>query len=308
MRLHSKRVLFTVLLSLAVHLSMMAIVLFAPQLLPYRYSNPITVEILDPSTQSQTMKSTQVVSQSETPKENLAPDNFKPKVVRLSETTQRVKEERMRSGETPRPAPPSPPSQRENSQYKESPQNQREQSLEKPKFERPSTESGLASREKPAEESRPRDPPGMFSRNFVSQESGIPDYVPNVRAGGFAALNTDQFTFFTFYERIKPAIRYNWVRGINEIQRGSSLGELSKMAQEQRITHVQVTLNSKGYLEEVLVLRSSGFAKLDDAVVQAFQKATPFLNPPAPMADEDGKIRFTYGFYLQLEPYAFSRR
>jgi hypothetical protein len=37
-------------------------------------------------------------------------------------------------------------------------------------------------------------------------------------------------------------------------------------------------------------------------VVRAFRSAGPFPNPPAAMADEDGRIRLSYRFVVILSP------
>jgi protein TonB len=65
------------------------------------------------------------------------------------------------------------------------------------------------------------------------------------------------------------------------------------------VTKVLVLLDSKGNINRVQKLVGSGFNDLDDAAIEAFQKAAPYPNPPKGIVDADGFVRVRWDFILQ---------
>jgi protein TonB len=68
---------------------------------------------------------------------------------------------------------------------------------------------------------------------------------------------------------------------------------------------LRIELKLDGSLQDVYVLRNSGAAFLDDVALQAVREAQPFPNPPRGIADDDGIIRITYRFTLDIESGGF---
>jgi TonB family protein len=58
-------------------------------------------------------------------------------------------------------------------------------------------------------------------------------------------------------------------------------------------------------LESIYVDKDSGVAVLDEAAVAAFYAAQPFPNPPSALQDPDGRIRFKFGFFLEIDAGGF---
>jgi TonB family protein len=138
-----------------------------------------------------------------------------------------------------------------------------------------------------------------FGKQIVVGESTRDFIIPGVKEGAFTALNSDRFTYYTFFARINEQIGSRWVqnmRGFIETLSRSAFGEL---AARDRVMEVDVQLNQKGEFQRALVMRSSGFKGFDQAIVQAFQDAAPFLNPPRGMIDADGLVHLQYGFMVQ---------
>jgi len=139
-------------------------------------------------------------------------------------------------------------------------------------------------------------------RQVAIGPSSIAEYIPGVEEGEFTALNTDQFTYYSFFSRINEQIRNRWVSGIRNY-----VGQLSQKDQEllakiDRQTVVEIILNPEGEYERHVVEHSSGDRVLDQTTVDAFIVASPFLNPPKGMVEGDGYIHLRYGFIVRFRP------
>lgn len=60
-------------------------------------------------------------------------------------------------------------------------------------------------------------------------------------------------------------------------------------------------MNDKGNLTKISKLSGSGFSEIDEAAIEAFQKAAPFPNPPQAMIEEDGFVRIRWDFILTAD-------
>ena len=73
-----------------------------------------------------------------------------------------------------------------------------------------------------------------------------------------------------------------------------------KLASEKNyITRLVVVLDRHGKIKAVKVLEESGARDLDDAAVDAFNRAGPFPNPPKGLVEKDGLIKIRWDFILQ---------
>jgi TonB family protein len=144
------------------------------------------------------------------------------------------------------------------------------------------------------------------SKNDISQNSGRPgqaatdDNLKNVAFGVQTLLNTREFVYYSYYNRIKEKIRYFWEPRIKEkvaniFRQGRNIASTST----DRITRTVITLDRKGVLVKVQVIGPSGLLDLDEAAVDAFKAAAPFPNPPNGIADKDGFIRINWDFVLE---------
>jgi protein TonB len=59
---------------------------------------------------------------------------------------------------------------------------------------------------------------------------------------------------------------------------------------------VEVSINSDGTLASATIVRSSGSAKLDQAVIDILKVASPFDPFPRELAERTRLLRFTYGY------------
>ncbi len=146
-----------------------------------------------------------------------------------------------------------------------------------------------------------------FGHNVVVGASTSGEYIPNVKVGSFTALNTDRFTYYTFFARINEQVRSRWIRNLRVLSDSLSSNEHNLLALRERITEVDIQLDGTGNFVRAVLLHSSGSDALDEAAKSAFHEAAPFTNPPQRMIESDGLIHLRYGFVVQWMPTSFHR-
>jgi TonB family protein len=124
-----------------------------------------------------------------------------------------------------------------------------------------------------------------------------PDRLDAVEEGEGTYLNTREFKYASYFNRIKQAVANQWDPQ-SALQSRDPTGD--RFAYKDRLTLVAVRLDDSGALKDVTVEKSSGVDFLDRVAVDAFRKAQPFVNPPRGLADGHGEILFSFGFYIEL--------
>lgn len=125
------------------------------------------------------------------------------------------------------------------------------------------------------------------------------DYLTEVKPGAQTLLNTREFAFFSFYQRVRHQLEQYWEPGLRKrlrkmFDRGRRLA-----AEQEHSTRILVVLNEGGTITRIQVEGTSGFLDLDQAAVDAFNKAGPFPNPPKAMVDRDGTVKVEWEFVLR---------
>ncbi|HEY0840058.1 MAG TPA: TonB family protein [Vulgatibacter sp.] len=129
-----------------------------------------------------------------------------------------------------------------------------------------------------------------------------PDHVEGVEEGDGTFLNTREWKYASFMNRLKKGVSQNWdPNGVARTRDPTGNVYLWK----DRYTVVSVTLRSDGSLDDVFVQQSSGVDFLDREAVAAFERAQPFPHPPRGMMDEDGRIHFQFGFFIDTSGAGF---
>lgn len=126
-----------------------------------------------------------------------------------------------------------------------------------------------------------------------------PDDVPNVAKGEGTFLNAHGYRYASFFNRLHAKVAAVW-RPQDEMRRRDPTGNI--YGGEDRTTLVYVSLNESGGLEELVLQQSCGLAFLDQAALDAFRRAAPFLHPPRGLPDADGRVNFSFGFRLSTQP------
>lgn len=133
-------------------------------------------------------------------------------------------------------------------------------------------------------------------RSVVTGQNTRGEFIPGLQQGSFTALNTDQFTYYTFFSRMNEQIRPRWVNRLRDFAFMQSQQDLQKLAQYPRTTQVEFVLDRSGKLLETIVHLTSGYRSLDIAATDAFKDSAPINNPPEGLVGEDGKIHLFYNF------------
>lgn len=131
--------------------------------------------------------------------------------------------------------------------------------------------------------------------DVADQSGAAPNDKLDVDQGDATFLNTREFRYAQFFNRLKQRVGEQW--NADAILRRHDPRGL--YAARERATIVWVTLRSDGRVADVKVKSSSGLNFLDEEAVAAFQRAGPFPNPPQALFDSEGLLRFGFGFYLE---------
>ncbi len=137
------------------------------------------------------------------------------------------------------------------------------------------------------------------SIGVLAKIAGAPmnDHVEGIDEGEGTFLNTREFKYASFFNRMKRGIAQHW-NPTPEVRRRDPTGNIYGI--RRRTTVLEVTLNADGALEKVDVQQSCGLDFLDEVAVSAMRRAQPFPNPPKGMMDENGNIVFGFGFTLDF--------
>jgi len=162
----------------------------------------------------------------------------------------------------------------------------------------------------PQAQVQPPEPGGIGAqspamRHLAIGRSTIGEHIPGVEEGAFTALNTDQFTYYSFFARIGEQIRNRWVANVREYVSRLSQAERETLSKSDRNTVIEIVLNPQGHYTRSLIHQTSGDRRLDQTTLQAFQDAAPFLNPPRGLIEADGFIHLKYAFVVRFRPPSF---
>lgn len=130
--------------------------------------------------------------------------------------------------------------------------------------------------------------------------SATDDYLPEVKEGAQTALNTREFKFYSYFERIKDRLRMYWEPQLQRrVSRIYATGQ--NLPEFDLITKLNISLNKNGELSKISITRNSGYEEIDLAAVKAFELAAPFPNPPMGMIEKDGQVYLTWSFVVQTK-------
>ena len=137
------------------------------------------------------------------------------------------------------------------------------------------------------------------SQSLLDKITGAPapDHLEGVDEGEGTFLNTREWKFAGFFNRVKQSVAEHWDPS-SAMRRRDPSGQI--YGWRDRRTVLTVTLTKTGGIQEMSVEKSCGVDFLDEEAMQAFRRAQPFPNPPGPLVDENGQIKFSFGFYLDM--------
>lgn len=128
--------------------------------------------------------------------------------------------------------------------------------------------------------------------------SSTSDYIEKIPEGDLTNLNTVEYKYFGFYHRIRQKLEQFWGRSLKE--KNQQLTEQGRRLPEsdELISELRVILDQKGNIISIKLSNTCGIKELDDAAIESFHDAAPFLNPPQGLV-VDGKITLDWGFVVR---------
>lgn len=130
--------------------------------------------------------------------------------------------------------------------------------------------------------------PGLSANN---------DYVDDVPVGEVTNLNTIEFKYYGFYNRIRKRLEQYWGNSLRQ-KAEAFFRQGRTFSSEVKITSLLVTIDSKGNITKVVLKSTSGINELDEAAIESFNKAGPFPNPPTGMLI-NGEATIEWGFVVR---------
>ncbi len=124
-----------------------------------------------------------------------------------------------------------------------------------------------------------------------------PDRLDGLEEGDATALNARSFKYATFINRVQRAIVERWDPNAAYEARDP---QYRMFPVRDRTTRIAVEIDASGGLSRLDLTESCGLDFLDRDVLRAVREAAPFPNPPAGLADGDGKIRLAFGYTLVM--------
>lgn len=133
------------------------------------------------------------------------------------------------------------------------------------------------------------------SESSVSQTN---DYLKDVAISAETNLNTREFLYYSYFNRIKKKLRQHWEPMVHAKVRQLVMHGRQPASTGSKTTRCVITLDDQGTLTRVQVLTTSGLEDLDDAALEALKAAAPFPNPPQDLIT-DGLVRINWDFILE---------
>lgn len=123
------------------------------------------------------------------------------------------------------------------------------------------------------------------------------DHLKDVEEGDGTYLNTREWKYASFFNRVKQSVGQHWNPSA-QLRLRDPTGVI--YGGKDRYTVLNVTLNDRGMVKDIYVEKSSGIDFLDLEAVHSFERAQPFVNPPPGLFDGDSQVKFSFGFMIDM--------
>ncbi|MBS1963403.1 MAG: TonB family protein [Bdellovibrionales bacterium] len=258
-----------------------------------RENKYILVEVDPISKTNEKSKSTQVVQTEKGARtQDVAPDAF------LGEQNQRVEKQSVsvaKNGTAPKASRPA-------KQTKEATEASTTKETVPPKGVITATGAlakfGIAIGNGKEESPKPQAAPNPIEEgSMTAQARG--EYVKGFKEGEKTMLNTREFVFYGYFQRIREKLDRAWEKSLREqlmkyYYRGRQLA-----SETDYVSQLLVSLDKDGHVTKVQIIGSAGTTDLDEAATKAFNDAGPFPNPPSGLVDTGGQVLVRWDFVLK---------
>ena len=131
-----------------------------------------------------------------------------------------------------------------------------------------------------------------------SEQGGAKELLP-LPEGAETTLNTREFKFYSYYQRIRNQLEVSWTPLLRQ-----KIADLYSSGRKIAIDHEHTTrlivvLNRSGEIIRIQMIEESGTLALDQSAVEAFNEAGPFPNPPHGMIESTEEVHIPWDFVLK---------
>ncbi len=132
----------------------------------------------------------------------------------------------------------------------------------------------------------------------LARASSNNDYIKNTNLGDITNLNTAEYKYYGFYARIRMQLEQYWSSELKAKSQGLFKKGRSIASGQELITNLEITIDQAGKIKKVVIVTTSGVQEIDEAAIDAFEKAGPFPNPPKDMVTT-GEATLRWGFVVR---------
>ena len=119
----------------------------------------------------------------------------------------------------------------------------------------------------------------------------------DVAIGAETLLNTDEYRFASFFNRLKEGLLPRWQPRVRTIMRSQNR---NKLPEGIYLTEVAVGTDKDGNITEVEITKTSGFAPFDEAASEAFWNLAKLHNLPREFLNRQDRFRTAMSFSVQV--------
>jgi TonB family protein len=140
-------------------------------------------------------------------------------------------------------------------------------------------------------------------KSDVSQEhasSQTDDYLKDVSNGMQTMLNTQEFAYYNYYQKIKDKVKMHWEPLVGDkVRLKMNQGSRNVASTDEHVTRILIIIDKAGDLAKIDIVGGSGLKDADAAAIEAFKKASPFGAPPKGLANASGEVRMRWDLVLE---------
>jgi len=123
---------------------------------------------------------------------------------------------------------------------------------------------------------------------------------PDVAIGANTLLNTDEYIYAGFFNRVKREVAPRWEPAIQRFLRSTQT-----LAEGTFATRYAFFVDEQGMIQDTQLLQSSGSRSLDDIAVRTLREVGRFPNPPQSLRSVGGLYRVELGFVVEYSKKRF---
>jgi TonB family protein len=145
---------------------------------------------------------------------------------------------------------------------------------------------------------------GRFQARLGRVKSALENFIPEVRPGNQTALNTRAAPFAAFIARMHRSIHNLW--GFGLLAEWDDMSGSNPYNNPNLLTTLELVLNGDGTIDNVKVIKTSGYMPYDAAAIDVAYSAGPYPDPPREIRSKNGKIYVHWRFYRDARQCATS--